>query len=176
MSPAALLTRKRIMKAMTEIFLRCIQTRPERPDNPNSRQRSGLRRSHVALLRRAIHRKIPAIPPIPLNSTYAVPRNQTFRFSLLPCIPRTPWFQNSAQMLTFSTQVPATINSAHLTRHSNIYVASPCIHDFHAKKILRAQNSNEFTLANPSKMLTSHSQIPSTTNSDRFVTATLMQL
>ena len=59
-----------------EICLRSIQNRPEpRLGHPNSRQRSGLRRSHVALLRRPMGQKSPAIPHIPLNSTYALPPN-----------------------------------------------------------------------------------------------------
>ena len=34
----------------------------------------------------SFHQKTPEIPHIPLNSTYAVPRNPIFTFSLLPCV------------------------------------------------------------------------------------------
>ena len=92
-----------------QIFLRSVQNRPEpRLGHPNSRQRSGLRRSHVALLRRPMSQESPAIPHIPLNSTYALPPNPAPAGSTFPC--PLPAFT----VFTF---------------------VSPSIHDFHAKKI-----------------------------------------
>src|SRR5688572_1308083 len=56
----------------------------------------------------SFHQKSPAIPPIPLNSTYTVPRNLTLSGSLFPRIPRIPWLLRSwAVGLSFPSQIPA---------------------------------------------------------------------
>src|SRR5688572_25884543 len=56
----------------------------------------------------SFHQKSPAIPHIPLNSTYTVPRNLTLSGSLFPCIPRIPWLLLPPPAgLPFPSQVPA---------------------------------------------------------------------